>query len=345
MNIVVLAGGTSTERMISIVSGTGICHALRKKGHRAILIDIFGGVPCVDWDDPFPEEYDVEAAASFMHTFDKDIKETAAARKSFWGENVLALCEKADFVFLGLHGMNGEDGRVQASFDLMGIRYSGAGYLSSGMAMDKTITKDMFRNHGVPTPPGVSFTKDTVVKKPEEAGLHFPVVVKTCCGGSSVGVYIVHDQQAYERAVQQAFLYEDELVLEQYIKGDEYTVAVVDGTAYPIVQIKPKQGFYDYHNKYEPGSTEEICPAPLSEEDTKRMQEIALDAWRALSLDAYARFDFMMDAEGNMFCLEANTLPGMTPTSLIPQEAQALGIDYPSLCEELIRVSLKRYEE
>lgn len=343
MKIVVLAGGTSTERDISIVSGTGICTALRKKGHQAVLVDIFCGVEDVDWEQPFPEVYDVEQASSYIKSFNEKIEDMKKSRRNFFGPNVLKLCEAADIVFLGLHGANGEDGKVQAAFDLMGIRYTGTGYLSSAMAMDKGITKQIFQMHHVPTPMGTTMEKSQQTTDLKALGMDFPVVVKTCCGGSSIGVYIVKNQQEYEKALKDAFSYEDEVVIEEFISGTEYTVAVVDGQAYPIVEIVPCEGFYDYVNKYKPGATKETCPAPLSAELTREMQEYAVRGYRALGLESYARLDFMMTDDGKMYCLEANTLPGMTPTSLIPQEAQVLGMDYPTLCEELIRVSMKKY--
>ena len=214
MKIVVLAGGTSTEREISIVSGTGICGALRQKGHEAILVDIFCGVENVDWENPFPAEYDVEKAAEYMSSFNPQIKEMEKKRRSFFGPNVLELCEKCDIVFLGLHGANGEDGKVQAAFDLMGIRYTGTGYLSSAMAMDKRITKEVFLMNNVPTPGGFTMTRDNLEKDIAKHGLEFPVVVKTSCGGSSVGVYIVNNQKEYEDAIDGAYSYEDEVVVE-----------------------------------------------------------------------------------------------------------------------------------
>lgn len=344
MKIVVLAGGTSTEREISIVSGTGICKALRQKGHQAVLMDIFCGDEKVDWENPFPEEYDVDAASAYMSSFNPELENMKKERRNFFGPNVLALCEQADIVFLGLHGANGEDGKVQAAFDLMGIKYTGTGYLSSALAMDKGITKQMFLMHDVPTPKGTSMKKAHAVRDVKELGLEFPVVVKTCCGGSSVGVYIAADQAEYEKALEDAYSYEDEVVIEEYIKGREFSVAVVDGKAYPVIEIAPLQGFYDYKNKYQPGSTIETCPAELSVELTEKMQRYAEAGARALGLEGYCRLDFMMKENGDMYCLEANTLPGMTPTSLIPQEAQVLGIDYPSLCELLIEVSMKKYK-
>ena len=343
MKIVVLAGGTSTEREVSIVSGTGICGALRQKGHRAVLVDVFCGIEEVNWEDPFPQEYDVEAAADYIKSFNKNIEELKKSRKEFLGPNVVELCRKADFVFLALHGSNGEDGRLQATFDLLGIPYTGTGYLSSAMAMDKGITKSMFRIHGVPTPGGAAMKKSERKETPQELGLNFPVVVKTCCGGSSIGVYIVKNQEEYTKALDGAFGYEDEVVIEEFVEGVEFTVAVVDGKAYPIVQIVPKEGTYDYENKYKPGAVTETCPAPISDELTARLQEAAVAGYHALEMEGYARLDFIVTEDEKIYCLEANTLPGMTPTSLIPQEAAVLGMDYPTLCEELIKVSKKKY--
>ena len=344
MKIVVLAGGTSTERDVSIVSGTGICNGLRAKGHQAILVDVFCGAETVDWADPFPREYDVEAASAYIKSFNPHIEQLKKMRKDFFGPNVLELCKKADFVFLGLHGANGEDGRIQAAFDLMGIKYTGTGYLSSAMAMDKGVTKWMFQMKGVPVPGGVTMKRHTRKEDLAELGLAFPVVVKTCCGGSSIGVYIVKDQEEYMKALDAAFVYEEEVVVEEFIQGTEYTVAVVDGKAYPVVQIVPCQGFYDYENKYKPGAVKDTCPAPISSELTRRLQDYAVQGYRALGLESYARLDFIVTDDEKIYCLEANTLPGMTPTSLIPQEAKVLGMDYPTLCEELIRVSEKKYK-
>lgn len=344
MKIVVLAGGTSTEREISIMSGTGVCSALRQKGHQAVLIDVFCGVEEVDWENPFPGEYDVDAAVAYMKSFNPEIENMIKARRSFFGPNVLKLCELADIVFLALHGAKGEDGKVQAAFDLMGIRYTGTGYFSSALAMDKGITKQLFMMHQIPTPKGIAMVRSSRTDDIKDLGMEFPVVVKTCCGGSSVGVYIVKNQEEYEKALDEAYSYEDEVVVEEYIEGREFSVAVVDKKAYPVIEIAPLVGFYDYKNKYQAGSAVETCPAEISPELTKQMQRYAEQAAAALSLEGYSRMDFMMRENGDMFCLEANTLPGMTPTSLIPQEAQALGMDYPTLCEELIKVSMKKYE-
>ena len=341
MKIVVLAGGTSTERTVSITSGTGICKALRQKGHQAILVDIFCGIENVDWENPFPSEYDVDAASEYMSAFNDRIEQMKKERRSFFGPNVLKLCEAADIVFLGLHGANGEDGKVQATFDLMGIKYTGTGYLSSALAMDKGITKQMFLMNNVPTPRGVSMVKEEMTTDLKALGMEFPVVVKTCCGGSSVGVYIVNDQAEYEQALKDAYSYENEVVVEEYIKGREFACGVIDNEALPPIEIIPKTGFFDYANKYQADATLEVCPADIPEETASRMMELTVKAFRALKLNVYSRADFLLDEKGNLYCLEMNTLPGMTAASLLPKEAKAAGIEYGDLCELIIKKSLE----
>ena len=341
MKIVVLAGGTSTERTVSITSGTGICKALRQKGHQAILVDIFCGIENVDRENPFPSEYDVDAASEYMSAFNDRIEQMKKERRSFFGPNVLKLCEAADIVFLGLHGANGEDGKVQATFDLMGIKYTGTGYLSSALAMDKGITKQMFLMNNVPTPRGVSMVEEEMTTDLKALGMEFPVVVKTCCGGSSVGVYIVNDQAEYEQALKDAYSYENEVVVEEYIKGREFACGVIDNEALPPIEIIPKTGFFDYANKYQDGATSEVCPADIPEEVAERMKELTVKAFNALKLNVYSRADFLLDAKGNLFCLEMNTLPGMTSASLLPKEAKVYGIEYGDLCELIIKKSME----
>ena len=343
MNIIVLAGGNSTEREVSIASGQGVCKALRERNHKAVLLDPYFGASEKE-ENLFPAEYDVDKAAAAMREMSSKLEETMTTRKGFFGPNVLEICKEADIVFLALHGANGEDGKVQSVLDLMGIKYTGSGPLSSGMAMDKGITKMVFEAKGVPTPKGITLEKGKCSSQLADYGMGFPVIVKPCCGGSSVGVCIANNQTEYQAALAEAFSYENEVVVEQFITGREFSVAVVDGKAYPVIEIAPLQGFYDYKNKYQAGSCVETCPADLSSALTKEMQKYAEKGYKALNLQAYARLDFLMDDEGNMYCLEANTLPGMTPTSLIPQEAKAIGMDYPQLCEKLIEVSLKKYQ-
>ncbi len=342
MNIVVLAGGISTEREISIVSGTMVCKALREKGYRSILIDVFCGDDRIgeDPESAFSEEYDVDAAANYARSFDGKLEEMKK-RSSFFGPNVLKLCMKADTVFMALHGSNGEDGKIQATFELMGIPYTGSSYLGSALAMDKDLTKQLFRENGVPTPRGIVIRKENPVLSTSENGVGLPCVVKPSCGGSSVGVSIARTEEEYFQSVKHAFSYENVLIVEQYISGREFSCGIVDGEAYPVIEIAPLQGFYDYTNKYKAGSTVETCPANIPEYLSKRIQQASLAAYQTLHLSSYGRIDVMMDEQENVYCLEANTLPGMTPTSLLPQEAAAIGIDFPSLCEKLIEVSTR----
>lgn len=347
MKIVVLAGGISTERDVSIVSGTMICKGLREKGHRAVLIDVYCGderiseADLAQEDCLFPKEYDVNAAAAYMRSFNDQIAQMKKMRKKFFGANVLALCEAADVVFMGLHGEDGEGGKVQAAFDLMGIRYTGSGALGSAVAMDKGMSRKLFAAEGVPTAKGMTMKRSDERLDADRNGIGLPCVVKPCCGGSSVGVEIARTQEEYAYALAVAFSYEEEVVVEQYIEGREFSVGVVDGKAYPVIEIAPLEGFYDYTNKYKAGSTIETCPALLDEDKTKEMQHYAELAFAALKLECYARMDFMMGKDGSLYCLEANTLPGMTPTSLLPQEAAAVGMDFAQLCEHLIEVSAR----
>ena len=340
MNIVVLAGGISTERDVSLISGKMIYRAGKKNGHKAILLDVFLGYNG-SVDGIFDRDEDWEAQVKGISETNPDIEAVKALRpdwkKQFFGPNVIALCQAADVVFMALHGENGENGKIQACFDLMGITYTGTDYVSSALCMDKGLSKDMFAQYGVPTPKGIRIKKG----QQDPGTVPFPCIVKACCGGSSVGVSIARNSEEYEAAKAESFRYDNEAIVEQYIEGREFSVGVLDGKALPIIEIAPLSGFYDYKNKYQAGSTIETCPADLSPEKTAEMQKYAETAFRALRLKNYARMDFMMGKAGDIYCLEANTLPGMTPTSLLPQEAAAVGISYEQLCEKLIEVSLR----
>ena len=342
MNIVVLAGGTSTERLISIISGTGVCRALRARGHNAVLVDVFAGDSRACEADFFPDKYDVDAASAYMSSFNDRIEAMVAERKGFFGPNVLELCMHADMVFMALHGANGEDGRVQAAFDLMGILYTGAGCLSSAIAMDKNITKSMFVSGGVPTAKAYGIERGNA-PTPTEKGLAYPVIVKPACGGSSVGCTIAANEEEYVKGVDTALALETTAIVEEFAKGREFSVGVIEGKALPVIEIAPKVGFYDYKTKSEPGATIETCPAEITDEQATRMQRHAEQAMKVLGIEAYCRVDFIMREDGSMIALEANTLPGMTPTSLLPQEAAAVGMDYESLCEHIIEVSQRKY--
>lgn len=343
MKISVLCGGLSKERDVSISSGTGIARALRANGYRVALVDLFFG------REELPADLDL-----LFTTDDTDeqfrVKETmpdlSAVRASRAGDtivgpHVLDICAAADMTFMALHGDEGENGKVQALLDMYGIRYTGSGYLGSAIAMNKKISKALMKDAGIPVPPGIVVRRDET-PYPDPG---FPCVVKPCSGGSSVGTVIVTSRAAYSAALEVAFssYNEEGVIAERYIKGRELTVGVMDGKAMPIIEIIPKTGFYDYKNKYQPGLTTELCPAPITPGQTEAAQRLAEAVHRTLHIDAYCRVDMIMDEADGLWCLEANTLPGMTPTSLIPQMGAAMGMDYGALCEKIIRVSLEKY--
>ena len=350
MKIVVLAGGLSTERDVSFKTGEMVTKALRENGHQVILLDVFMGYSNKEEDltGIFDRAEAVSVKVAAIPETAPDLEKVKAQRKdqsdNFFGPNVIELCRMADIVFMALHGENGENGKIQAAFDLFGIRYTGTGYLGSALAMNKGMAKQLFLENGIPTPRGTSLKRCEDAAKIETCGIHFPCVVKPCSGGSSIGVSIVHDKAEYEQALKEAFRWENELVIEEYVKGREFSVGVIDFQALPIIEIAPVEGFYDYKNKYKAGSTVETCPAELSEQITKEMQGYAEKVAEVLGLNTYSRTDFLLDAEDHIFCLEANTLPGMTPTSLLPQEAKVTGVDFNQLCEKLIESSMRKYK-
>lgn len=349
MDVVVLAGGLSTERDVSIKTGSMVAKALRENGHRVILLDVFMGYK--DAEENLSDVFEISESISFkdeaITSVAPDLKAVKASRKDqsdcFFGPNVIQICRKADIVFMALHGENGENGKVQAAFDLFGIKYTGSDYLSSAIAMNKNMAKQFFVAAGIPTPKGIALTKETRKNDPEELGIELPVVVKPCAGGSSIGVTIARTNEEFVAALDEAFRWEDNLVIEEYIKGREFSVGVIEGKALPIIEIAPLEGFYDYKNKYKAGSAVETCPAVLSSEDTKKMQDYAVKVAEVIGLTTYSRTDFLIREDGNMYCLEANTLPGMTPTSLLPQEAGVTGMNFNELCDHLIDVSLRKY--
>ena len=344
MNIVALAGGLSSERDVSIITGKKVARALRNNGHKVCLLDVYMGYDGDSIDNIFEIDYDFTKDINAIGENAPDIETVRKSRKNqaegcFFGKNVIEICRKADIVFMALHGDVGENGKLQAAFDVLGIKYTGSGYIGSALAMNKALSKKMFIGSGIPTPNGSLFRTEEESLKWNE----LPCVVKPCSGGSSVGVSIPKNRDEFKKAVKEAFALEDEILVESYVKGRELSIGVLAGKALPIIEICPKEGFYDYKNKYQAGLTDDICPALLPDDVTRALQAMAERASEALMLEAYARIDFILDSENNMYCLEANTLPGMTPTSLLPQEALAVGISYDELVEILVNESMKKY--
>lgn len=337
MNIVVLAGGYSPEREVSLLSGSLIANALIENKHRVLLLDVYEGIPTLPSD---PRTLFTEEKLK-VHPISETVPDLKALRErcrngdALIGKNVLKLCALADKVFLALHGAMGENGQLQATLDSYGISYTGSGYAGSLLAMDKDLAKRLLRDAGVPTPDWVYFDVHTERARVREIGL--PCVIKPCDCGSSVGVSIVETEKELQAALDEAAKWGSRVLAERKITGRELTVGILDGETLPVVEIIPREGFYDYRNKYQ-GTTEEICPADLAPEIAARASSYAKIGFSALRLGGYARFDFLLDATGEVWCLEANTLPGMTPASLLPTAAKAAGISYNELCERIVRL-------
>jgi D-alanine-D-alanine ligase len=335
MEIAVFLGGASAERDVSLASGFRIIDALRANGHIVTAVDPATGVM-----SPAGEQALRAAGVKREPPSLEALKQLAASGEEggvIAGLTDLSEVRDADVVFLALHGGRGEDGTIQAVLDLAGIPYTGSGHLGSALAMDKDLSKTLFRAAGVSTADWMMApaTSDAV-----ERTLGFPVVVKPSKQGSTVGLTVVRDPSALAAAVAEAELYDDEVMIERFVPGRELTVGVLGDQALPIGEIFPRHEIYDYECKYTAGMAHEEFPARLSAELTDRLQRQALLAFQALKLRGYARIDFRLASDGVGYCLEVNTLPGMTELSLIPQGAAAAGISFGELCERIVALAL-----
>lgn len=348
MKIVVLGGGISTERHVSLVSSTSVCKALRSLGHKAIFVDMYLGLEnyegeleaAFDVPDGFCGDVAIEKTAPNLEAVKASRRFRSPSRL---GKNVLEICALADCVFLGLHGADGEDGKIQAALDLMGVPYTGSGPLSSGMAMDKAVAKVVMASCGVLTPKGreLTYTAEDIPALAES--LPVPCAVKVVGGGSSIGVELPDTREQLKAALENILKYGNRVVVEEKISGRELTVPVLDGRYLSPIEIIPPEGMtFDYVAKYQSGGegAREICPADITEAEKKLLGEAALKFHKALGLSVYSRTDFILDKEGRAWCLEVNTLPGMTPNSLIPKAAAVEGLSYAQLCEKIVLLSM-----
>lgn len=345
MKIVVLAGGMSMERDVSLSSGTKICRALRSRGHQAVLVDMFLGLE--GYHGALSDVFDAPDGLCASHSVAREEPDLAAVRASradksasLFGKDVLAVCAMADVVFIALHGTCGEDGRVQATFDLLGIPYTGSGYLGSAVAMDKDLTKRLVRGlvHTAEWKK-YRYTEEQIDAIVAESEL--PCVVKPAANGSSIGVSIAHSEAELRTALEQCLSLGGEVLIERYIRGRELQVGILGGKALPAIEIIPKTGFYDYANKYQADAALEVCPADIPASWENELRRATEAVFAALGLSVYSRADFIVTDDGTPYFLEINTLPGMTPTSLVPQEAAVAGLSYEDLCEEIVRQSLE----
>ncbi|MDR0787252.1 MAG: D-alanine--D-alanine ligase [Gemmatimonadota bacterium] len=333
MKIAVLFGGTTAEREVSLASGLAVVKALRSRGHEVAAVDTARGFVPLDEEDTL--------LPGGVHSAPPDHFSGALPPGEI---PLIPEVRNAEVAFLALHGGTGEDGRLQALLELHGVPYTGSGPLGSGIAMDKDISKRLLRDAGVPTLPwwlaqAPGFEYNPVVVREE---VTFPCIVKPSRQGSSVGMHVVNSIEELDVALADAAKYDSEVLIERMARGSELTIAVVGGQPLAPIEIRPRSGLYDYASKYTAGMTEYLCPAPISAALTTRAQELSLRAFHALKLEGYARIDFIL-AGDELFCLEANTLPGMTATSLLPKAAAESGLSFPDLCERIVTLGLKTH--
>ena len=340
MKILVLMGGISAERDVSLVSGEAIVMALKSAGHQVMALDTAKAQKLLPDKGKFlpegikeepPDVADLERtgkqlALEAIHSFD---------------------FSEVDLVFLALHGGQGEDGTIQALLDLTGKPYTGSGVLSSALAMDKVMSKKIFEREGILTPEWFLIEKSELsesylISEKIKTGFGFPCVVKPNDQGSTVGLTIVERNEDIQKAIEYAKKYSNYILVEKFISGRELTVGILGETALPVVEIIPEHGIYDYECKYTHGKSNYVCPARISPERTKEIQTIGLKAFKALRCEDYARVDFRYGDGDRFYCLEVNTLPGMTATSLVPKAAKALGIDFPELVDRIAKMALQR---
>ncbi|MFW6202642.1 MAG: D-alanine--D-alanine ligase [Gemmatimonadota bacterium] len=334
MKIAVLFGGTSAERDVSIASGTQVAQALREAGHDVLAVDTAKGILGADEERRlYAAGVDVEPPASGAGDLVETGDVTALTKaEAFAG---------TDVVFLALHGGAGEDGRLQALLELAGVPYTGSGHIGSALAMDKDVSKHLFRAAGVPTP---EWLMAPVGGERAASSLGWPVVVKPSKQGSTVGLTIVRSADGLDAAVEEAYRHDDEVMLERFVAGRELTVPILGDEALPVGEIIPKKEIFDYECKYQPGMAEEIFPADLEDDAADALRALALRAHRALKLRGYSRVDFRLDDEGGAWCLEANTAPGMSAMSLFPKAARAAGVSFPEVCDRICRLALEEHE-
>lgn len=336
MKIAVLAGGLSPEHDVSMTSGALVANALAKKGHSVALCDVYR-----------PTKRQLRAVFDDTGRFSKDVPLSPPSISDMRaeydngrliGDGVLDLCLEADLVFLALHGGMGEDGRMQAVLQSYGIPYTGSDFSACHSAMDKNISKLLCRSVGMSVPSAV------IAKRGEDTkDIKFPVVIKPCSCGSSVGVSFADNESELSSALCAAFEYEDSVMIEERISGREFSVPVLGEAALPSVEIVPKSGTYDFSSKYQNGMTDEICPSRLTKEEENEIERLALLAHRTLGLYGVSRSDFILDEkEHKFYYLETNALPGMTKNSLMPKAAMTAGIEYADLCEKICELAIER---
>ncbi|HAY33935.1 MAG TPA: D-alanine--D-alanine ligase [Bacteroidetes bacterium] len=345
LNIVLITGGPSSEREVSVSSSKSIYKALTESGHNVTVIDPVNGKIPVSADEIFKNAVKKDSP-EFKEIDDLRISSNRKILDCINSD----IFDNIDIVFLGVHGKFGEDGRLQNLLELRGMKYTGSGVFASALAMDKDVSKIILRQAGILTPEWIALSKSyptdlEELNKKINSTLSYPCVVKPNDEGSTVGLSIVQpdvEDVQLKNSIELAFHYSDKVIIEKYIKGRELTVPVIGDEAFPVIEIRPKDGFYDYEHKYTKGMTEYFCPAEIPAEVESLAKETALKAHKALGCSVYSRIDFMLDDKNDLYCLEVNTLPGMTETSLVPKSALANGMNFNFLIEKIIELSVSK---
>lgn len=327
MRITVLTGGTSAERDVALASAVQVVAALRSRGHTVSVVDTARGfVAQADEATLVPAKVGITPPSTAgVEALQRGVLVGSLAQ--------IPAVQEAEVICLALHGGQGEDGTVQAVLDVIGVPYTGSGPLASALAMDKDLSKKLFQAAGVPVPKWVMAPSDLETIS-EQVG-KLPLIVKPSKQGSTVGLTLVKSLEELAPAIALAYQHDDEVMIEEFIPGRELTVGVLDGKALAVGEIIPQHEIFDYECKYQPGMSQEIFPAVLDAKIAAESQRLAVLAHQALKLGNYSRIDFRLSRKGKLYCLEANTLPGMTATSLLPQSGAAVGIPFPELCERV----------
>lgn len=341
LNVAVLMGGLSSERAVSLSTGRMILESLDKDKYNVMPVDtaVFSG-----------------SARRILPGSETEVAAISEAEKGLKSigplysitDMVASKDYKVDVAFIALHGKYGEDGTIQGMLELLGIPYTGSGVLASALAMDKIMSKRVLRFSDVPVPESIDFTDkaelNNIFLEEIVLPLGYPIIVKPNRQGSTIGMRKVESEKELRQAVEEAFKYDSQALIEQFVTGTEITVGVLGNgnpQALPIIEIVPAKGFYDYEAKYTPGATNEIVPARISESATERARALALTAHKALGCRGMSRVDMIVKPDDDIVVLEVNTIPGMTPTSLLPTAAKAAGIEFPELLDRLIQLALE----
>ena len=336
LKVAVLAGGTSPERNVSLSSGDAIGDALFEAGHEVLKIDPVFPLDIHGPKDPF--------LLGEVGRKPPDLHQSHLVPAQV--NDLISTLDKLepDVVFPILHGGWGENGELQSLLGISGFRYVGSGPRASSVAMHKPTAKRLFQWRGIPTTDWLEFAASSPLSHDEicqtiQQQTGFPAVVKPACGGSTIGLTRIADESDVSAAINGVFELEDDVIVEPWIDGRELTVSMLDTEALPIIEIVPHQGFYDYLNKYTHGQTDYICPAEISTDMSDQLSGFAKSAFEILGCRHFARVDFLLTQAGEPYCLEVNTLPGMTSTSLVPKAAQASGLSFPELADKLVRLA------